>query len=77
MNIVKQTNSKNDFEKHFLNEIVKFRGHRERIKQQFIVQRILKENLEQNHVYIHMDFTEDYRCRSQEEIQSTVRARHR
>ena len=77
MNIVKQTNSKNDFEKHFLNEIVKFRGHRERIKQQFTVQRTLKENLEQNHVYIHMDFAEDYRCRSQEEIQSTVRARHR
>ena len=77
MNIVKQTNSKSDFEKHFLNEIVKFRGHRERIKQQFTVQRTLKENLEQNHVYIHMDFAEDYRCRSQEEIQSTVRARHR
>ena len=30
----------------------------------------LKENLPSNHIYIHRDFAEDYRYRSQEELQS-------
>ena len=37
---------------------------------QFREQKYLKENLPPNHVYIHMDFAEDYGCRSQNEIQS-------
>ena len=70
MKIVKQTKSKNHFEKQFHDKIVKFRGHTDWIKRQFTAQRILKEPLEQIRVYIHMDFVKDCWCCSQEEIQS-------
>ena len=40
------------------------------MKQQFTAQRTLKESLEQNHVYIYVDFEEDYRCSSEEDIES-------
>ena len=47
-----------------------FRSHISRIATQFREQKYLKENLPPNHLYIHMDSAEDYRCRSQNEIQS-------
>ena len=70
MKVVSKTKTKLDFETCFKKEILAFREHVKRIKNQFAVQRNLKENLPANHIYIHMDFAEDYRCRSQEEIQS-------
>ena len=70
MKIVKQAKTKTDFEQYFRDQIVKFRDHTHRIKCQFNAQRLLKSNLPPNQVYIHMDFAEDYRCRTQEEIQS-------
>ena len=70
MKAVSKTKTKLDFETCFKKEILAFREHVKRIKNQFAVQRNLKENLPANHIYIHMDFAEDYRCRSQEEIQS-------
>ena len=47
-----------------------FREHDKRVSTQYKAQRTLKENLNDGHVAIHLDFTEDYRCRSQEEVQS-------
>ena len=47
-----------------------FRSHISRIAKQFREQKYLEENLPPNHVYIIMDFNEDYRRRSQNEIQS-------
>ena len=47
-----------------------FCSHIIRISAQFREQKYLKKNLPPNHVYIHMDFTEDYRCRLQNEIHS-------
>ena len=47
-----------------------FRGHVNRISAQLKEQKDLKENLTENHKYIHMDFAKDYKCRSQNEIQS-------
>ena len=70
MKVVSKTKTKLDFETCFKKEILAFREHVKMIKNQFAVQRNLKENLPANHICIHMDFAEDYRCRSQEEIQS-------
>ena len=53
-----------------MKEVHSFRSHVNRVYKQFKQQNNLKENLPDNHVYIHMDFAEDYRCRSQNEIQS-------
>ena len=72
MKIVKQTKSKQEFEHQFLLQVLEFRQHTERIRNQIRVQRKLKEDLPEKHAYIHMDFVKDYRCCSQEEIQSKV-----
>ena len=70
MKIVKQTKPKQEFEDQFLLQVLEFRQYTERIRNQLRMQRKLKEDLPEKHVYIHMDFAEDYRCHSQEEIQS-------
>ena len=70
MKIVKQAKSKQEFEDRFLLQVLEFRQHTERIRHQFRVQRKLKEDLPEKHAYLHMDFVKDYRCCSQEEIQS-------
>ena len=53
-----------------MKEVHSFLSHVNRVYTQFKQHKNLKENLPDNHVYIHTDFTEDYRCRSQNEIQS-------
>ena len=68
--VVRKTRTKTDFELYFQKQIAGFRENVKRIRNQYIVQRDLKENLPPNHIYIHMDFAKDYKCRSQEEIQS-------
>ena len=70
MKVVRKTRKKTDLEQYFQKQIVAFREHVKRIRNQYIVQRDLKENLPPNHIYIHIDFAEDYKCRSLEEIQS-------
>ena len=48
-----------------------FREHAKRVFTQYKAQRTLKEKrLKDGHVAIHLDFAEDCRCRSQEEVQS-------
>ena len=54
----------------FLEEINEFREHAKRVSTQYKAKRTLKENLKDGYVAIHLDFAEDYRCRSQEEVQS-------
>ena len=59
----KKKKSKADFEKEFVEEIAKFVEHSTRIKEQFKIQRTLKQRLQEglpSHVYIHMDFAEHY-----------------
>ena len=70
MKVVSKTKTKLDIETCFKKEILAFREHVKRIKNQFAVKRNLKEHLPANRIYIHMDFVEDYWCQSQEEIQS-------
>ena len=70
MKVVKEVKNKGDFQYYFINEAIKFREHAERVSSQYQAQRNLKESLPSNHVCIRMDFAEDYRCRSQDEIQS-------
>ena len=70
MKLVQQTKSKEEFVELFSTDLIKFRTHAIRIKTQYLAQRTLKENLHDTDIYIHMDFAEDYRCRSQEEIHS-------
>ena len=73
--VVRKTKNKADFEEYFQKEVNSFREHTKRIKNQKLAQQNLKQNLPSNHIYIHMDFAEDFRCRSQEEIQSTYWSR--
>ena len=59
----------------FLEEISEFREHAKRVSTQYKAQRTLKENLKDGHVAIHLDFAEDYRCRSQEEVTREVKVK--
>ena len=68
--IVKEVKNKVEFQDYFINEATKFTEHAERVSSQYQAQGNLEESLPSNHVYIHMDFEEDYRCRSRDEIQS-------
>ena len=70
MKMVLQTHPYLQLKDILMKEIHSFRSHVNRVYTQFKQQKNLKENLPDNHVYIHMDFAEDYRCRSQNEIQS-------
>ena len=70
MKMISQTHSYLQFSDILITDVHSFRGHVNRVYTQFKQQKFLKENLPDNHVYIHVDFAEDYRCRSQEEIQS-------
>ena len=70
MKMVLQTHPYLQFKDILMKEVHSFRSHVNRVYKQFKQQKNLKENLPDNHVYIHMDFAEDYRCRSQNEIQS-------
>ena len=51
-------------------EIVEFKDHVERVKNQYNQFKQLKEILPSNHAMVQMDFAEDYKCQSQDEIQS-------
>ena len=70
MKLVNEEVERELFISNFRKELAEFREHFYRIKTQYQGQRELKENLKKGHIAIHMDFSEDYRCRSQEEVQS-------
>ena len=70
MKIVTETLNRSEFLKRIIDDVHNFRSHVFHISCQFKGQRNLKENLPSNHTYIHMDFAKDYKCRSQNEVQS-------
>ena len=70
MVLISEEKESDAFALAFLEEISEFREHAKRVSTQYKAQRTLKENLKDGHVAIHLDFAEDYRCRSQEEVQS-------
>ena len=70
MKMITQTISHAQFKALLQKDTATFRSHISRIAALFREQKYLKENLPPNHVYMHMDFADDYRCRSQNDIQS-------
>ena len=70
MKLVLQTHLYLQFQDILIKEVHSFRSRVNRVYTQFKEQKNLKENVPDNHVYIHMDFAEDCRCKSQNEIQS-------
>ena len=47
-----------------------FRGHVKRDKNQYREAKYLKGNLPASHVFLQMDFAEDYKCQTQDKVQS-------
>ena len=70
MNIVNVKTTKEDLLALMKEEIVEFKDHVERVKNQYNQVKQLKEILPSNHAMVQMDFAEDYKCQSQDEIQS-------
>ena len=70
MRIVENSMSKQDFTGWFLKETDDFRDHVTRMRTQYGQIKVLKERLPEHHVVVHMDFAENYSCRSVEEVQS-------
>ena len=70
MKVVNVKTTKEDFLALMKEEIVKFKDHVERVKNQYNQFKQLKEILPSNHAMVQMDFAEDYKCQSQDEIQS-------
>ena len=64
MVLISEEKESDAFALAFLEEISEFREHAKRFSTQYKAQRILKENSKDGHVAIHLDFAEDYRCRS-------------
>ena len=70
MKIVQETKTKENFIEEFLIEIKEFGDHAKRIQTQYRALKNLKENLTVDEAMIQMDFSENYECQIQEEIQS-------
>ena len=70
MKIVNVSAAKEEFKKVAKEEIMEFKDDVERVKSQYNQVKRLKEILPNNNVMVQMDFAEDYKCQSQEEIQS-------
>ena len=70
MKIVNVKTTKEDFLALMKEVIVEFKDHVERVKNQYNQVKQLKEILPSNHAMVQMDFAEDYKCQSQDEIQS-------
>ena len=75
MVLISEEKESDAFALAFLEEISEFREHAKRVSTQYKAQRTLKENLKDGHVAIHLDFAEDYRCRSQEEVTREVKVK--
>lgn len=70
MKIIDNHMNKAEFITHVTSQIEEFEEHVSRIKHQYSEMKKLKENLPDNHCIIHMDFSENYSCKSVQEIQS-------
>jgi hypothetical protein len=70
MKIVDSIMKPQEFLTHLRSQIEEFDQHVMRIKTQYSEMKNLKENLPVNHCIIHMDFSENYSCKSVQEIQS-------
>lgn len=70
MKVVNITMKPDEFMSHLKTQIEDFDQHVIRIKTQYSEMKNLKENLPDNHCIIHMDFSENYSCKSVQEIQS-------
>ncbi len=70
MTVVEITSSKADFEKLLRDEMENFRDHVKRVKLQFHNNRLLKEGIPEHEFILQMDFSENYSCRSVDEVQS-------
>lgn len=70
MKIVEQSANKEAFIEDFKKDLEDFRNHTQRVKKQYAELRNLKQNLPLNEAMIQMDFSENFTCRSLEEIQS-------
>ncbi|XP_046548265.1 uncharacterized protein LOC124258241 [Haliotis rubra] len=70
MKIVQVTESKSVFFETLKLQTLEFIDHVSRLKTQYSQIRELKQNLPRHEAIIHMDFAENYNCKSVEEIQS-------
>ena len=70
MKIVQVTESKTAFIETLTRQTQEFVDHVSRLRTQYSEIRQLKDNLPKHHMIVHMDFAENYNCKSLEEIQS-------
>lgn len=70
MRIVEVSATKSTFVPLLVAEMESFRGHVSRLREQYKQIRTLKDKLPSHEVILQMDFSENYMCRSMEEIQS-------
>lgn len=70
MKIVQEEMAKADFIKLWEKEVNDFSEHVARLRKQFFEIRNLKQTLPEGEVVLHMDFAENYNCKTADEIQS-------
>ena len=70
MRIVKITTKKMAFVEHLKQVTTEFQAHVDRMRNQYDEIRRLKNTLPAHHAVVHMDFAENYTCRTVDEIQS-------
>ena len=68
--IVEAKKSKAEFVAYLRDQFTVFTEHVKRMRKQYEEIRELKQNLPPHHAIIHMDFAENYSCKSMDEIQS-------
>ena len=71
MKIVQSEMSINDFIDHLEKQTKDFEEHVDRMKTQYEQIRYLKQNLPNHELIIHMDFAENYSCKSVDEPQGS------
>ncbi|XP_013401704.1 uncharacterized protein LOC106167464 [Lingula anatina] len=70
MKILKEEMEREKFWPIWESELLEFKDHVSRVSRQFEMSKVLKQNLPNNEVFIHMDFAQNYSCKTAEEIQS-------
>jgi arsenate reductase-like glutaredoxin family protein len=70
MRIVQEEASREEFKKLWASEVSEFKEHIHKVQTQYAQSRHLKQHLPDDEVIVHMDFSENYTCKSAEEIQS-------
>ena len=58
------------FEGLWKKSLSQFESHAERVRTQYQQMRFLKNNLQEDHVIVQMDFTENYFCQPSQEVES-------